>query len=203
MLYLNNDVELARRAVAAALRRLRSDPAIGAVGAKIVRTHGLLQEAGGIVWRDGSTSGYMRDASPLAPEANFVRDADYCSAAFLLVGTALLRELEGFDDAYAPAYYEDTDYACGFLEAGFRLVYDPPPRRADIAAIHADLPDTVEVMHDQPAGLRRVPRGAGRRLRRDLDRAHPQPRQDRADAEGGIRRGPDRARHRGDRRPAQ
>ena len=50
VLLLNNDVELAPGAVAAALDRLMSDRAIGAVGGKMIRTHGLLQEAGCIVW---------------------------------------------------------------------------------------------------------------------------------------------------------
>ena len=53
-LLLHQDVELVRGAVAAALRCLDSDPRIGAVGGKVIRAHGLLHEAGGIIWRDGS-----------------------------------------------------------------------------------------------------------------------------------------------------
>ncbi len=125
LLYLNNDVELAPGAVAAALARLGTDPTIGVVGAKLVRTHGLLQEAGCIVWRDGTTAGYLRDASPLAPEANFVREVDFCSAAFLLTRTALARELGGFDEDFAPAYYEDADFCLRTAGAGRRVIYDP------------------------------------------------------------------------------
>ncbi len=125
VLYLNNDVELAPGAVDRALTRLDADAAIGAVGAKLVRTHGQLQEAGSIIWRDGATAGYLRDASPLAPEANFVRDVDYCSAAFLLVRGKLVRDLGGFDEAFAPGYYEDADLCVRIQEAGYRVVYDP------------------------------------------------------------------------------
>jgi GT2 family glycosyltransferase/glycosyltransferase involved in cell wall biosynthesis len=125
VLLLNNDIELAPGAVGAALRRLDSDASIGAVGGKVIRTHGVLQEAGNIIWRDGSTEGYLRGASPLAPEANFVRDTDFCSAVFLLVRTALLRELDGFDEAFAPAYYEDADLCLRITQAGARVVYDP------------------------------------------------------------------------------
>jgi O-antigen biosynthesis protein len=125
LLYLNNDVELTPGAVDAAMGRLHADPATGAVGAKLIRTHGMLQEAGSIVWRDGQTAGYMRDASPLAPEANFVRDVDYCSAAFLLARTALVRDLGGFDEAFAPGYYEDADLCLRIREAGYRVIYDP------------------------------------------------------------------------------
>ncbi len=60
----------------AALRRLRADPGIGAVCGKLVGAHGGLDSAGIIAWRDGRTQYYLRDASPLAPEANFVRDTD-------------------------------------------------------------------------------------------------------------------------------
>ncbi len=125
ILLLNNDVELAHGAVAQALRRLDTDSTIGAVGGKVIRTNGLLQEAGSIVWRDGGTSGYMRDASPLAPEVNFVRDVDYCSAVFLMARADVLRALGGFDPAYAPAYFEDTDLCVRMRASGHRVVYDP------------------------------------------------------------------------------
>jgi len=125
LLYMNNDVELGYGAIAAALARLGRAEDIGAVGAKIIRTNGRLQEAGSIIWNEGTTVGYMRDASPLAPEANFVRDVDYCSAVFLLCRTALVRELGGFDEAFAPAYFEDADLCVRMLQAGFRVVYDP------------------------------------------------------------------------------
>ena len=125
VLFLNNDLELAPGAVDAALRRLESDERIGAVGAKVIRLHGKLQEAGSIIWRDGTTLGYMCDASPLAPEANFVRDVDFCSAVFLMVRAAVVQRLEGFAEAFAPAYYEDADLCARIAQAGMRVVYDP------------------------------------------------------------------------------
>jgi O-antigen biosynthesis protein len=125
LLFLNNDIELAHGAVAAALSRLSGSDTIGAVGGKVIRTNGVLQEAGSIIWNDGTTVGYMRDASPLAGEANFVRDVDYCSAVFLLCRSALVRRLGGFDEAFAPAYFEDVDLCVRIIEAACRIVYDP------------------------------------------------------------------------------
>lgn len=125
VLFLNNDIQLAPGSVAAAIRRLESEPRIAAVGGKIIRTNEKLQEAGCIVWRDGRTVGYLRDQSPLVPEANFVRDVDFCSAVFLMTRKFLLQDLGGFDVAFAPAYFEDTDLCMRFRKAGYRVVYDP------------------------------------------------------------------------------
>ena len=125
VLYLNNDVILHANAVQIGRDRLAADATLGAVGGKIVRTHGLLQEAGCLLWRDGSAEGWMRDAPPDAPEANYVREVDFCSGAFLLVRGDLLRRLGGFDEAFAPAYYEETDLCLRIKAAGFRVLYDP------------------------------------------------------------------------------
>ena len=125
LLYLNNDVELDFGAVGAALQRLRSADAIGAVCGKIVRAHGRLQEAGSIIWSDGTTTGYVRDASPLTPEANFVREVDYGSAVFLLCRAAVVKSLGGFDEDFMPAYYEDADLCVRIIQVGYRIVYDP------------------------------------------------------------------------------
>lgn len=125
VLFLNNDIELGFGAVEAAMARLRSSAEIGAVGGKIIRSHGLLQEAGCIIWQDGSAQGYMRDAAPLAPEANFVREVDFCSGAFLLCRTAAVRKLGGFDPDFDPAYYEEADLCVRMAAAGYRVVYDP------------------------------------------------------------------------------
>ncbi len=124
-LYLNNDILLQHGAVAAALRRLGSAESIGAVGGKIIRTNGALQEAGCIIWRDGSTEGYLRDADPNISEANFVREVDFCSGVFLAVKTDLLKQLGGFDVQFKPAYFEETDLCIRIQQAGYKIIYDP------------------------------------------------------------------------------
>ena len=118
-------MDLGYGAVAEALRRLRSAKDAGAVCGKIVRTHGRLQEAGSIIWSDGTTTGYLRDGSPLTPAANFVRDVDYGSAVFLLCRAELVKSLCGFDEDFMPAYYEDADLCVRMIGAGYRIIYDP------------------------------------------------------------------------------
>lgn len=124
-LFMNNDITLAPMAIARGLYRLDKDPTVGAVGAKTLRTHGRLQEAGSIIWRDGSVSGYLRDAPATAPEANFLREVDFASGTFLFVRTEALRRIGGFDERFSPAYYEDVDFCFRLQEAGWRVVYDP------------------------------------------------------------------------------
>ncbi len=134
VLYLNNDITLSPGAIETALRRLAADPTIGAVGGKVVRSHGLLQEAGCIVWRNGFTTGYARDRDPMAPEANFARIVDFCSGVFLMVRSEPLQALGGFDDAFAPAYHEETDLCIRLAhEMGLRVLYDP-----DIVVTHLE-----------------------------------------------------------------
>jgi GT2 family glycosyltransferase/glycosyltransferase involved in cell wall biosynthesis len=43
----------------------------------------------------------------------------------LLTRRSTFRELGGFDERYAPAYYEDADYCVRLWQAGLRVVYEP------------------------------------------------------------------------------
>lgn len=125
ILYLNNDLRLYPDALPHALERLYKHEETGAVAAKLIRSNLYLQEAGSIIWRDGATYGYRRQDDPNLPEANFVREVDYGSAAFLLVRTGLVRRLGGYDKRYLPAYFEDTDLCVRLGQIGARIVYDP------------------------------------------------------------------------------
>jgi GT2 family glycosyltransferase len=139
VLLLGEDTELAHGAIDAALHRLHSDERIGAVGGKVLGPDGILREAGGIVWRDGSTLAYLRGATAMAPEANFVRDVDFCSTAFLLMRTTLLQQIGGFDEAFWQRH-ADADLCVRMAEAGYRVIYDPGVAiyQLDGAAIAAD-----------------------------------------------------------------
>lgn len=125
LLLLNNDARLTPGSIAAAVERLDAEPDLGAVGGRIILLDGKLQEAGSIVWSDGTCVGYGRGQDPWAPEFQFRRDVDYCSGAFLMVRRELFERLGRFDTAFAPAYYEETDLCMRIREAGFRIGYDP------------------------------------------------------------------------------
>ena len=125
LLLLNNDAFVRSDALDVAMATLSSASDVGAVGARLLLPSGRLQEAGSIVWSDGSCLGYGRGGDATACEAMFRRDVDFCSGAFLLTWRGLWNELGGFDEAYAPAYYEETDYCLRLQAAGYRVVYEP------------------------------------------------------------------------------
>ena len=122
---LNNDTVCRPGWLDALVATAAANPAIGVVGAKLVYPDGRLQEAGGIIWQDGSGHNYGRDQDADDPRFNFVRDVDYCSGACLLVRRELLTALGGLDPRFSPAYYEDTDLCFSARAAGYRVVYQP------------------------------------------------------------------------------
>ena len=125
LLFLNNDAQLLPGAVEAAVECIVSAPDIGAVGARIILPDGRLQEAGSIVWSDGSCAGYGRGGDPAASEFQFRRDVDFCSGAFLLTPRNVFEECGGFSEIYKPAYYEEVDYCMRLWARGLRVVYEP------------------------------------------------------------------------------
>jgi GT2 family glycosyltransferase/SAM-dependent methyltransferase len=125
ILLLNSDAFVRSQSLAAALETLDGAANVGAVGGRLILPSGKLQEAGSIVWSDGSTLGYGRGLAADASEGMFRRDVDYCSGAFLLTTRSLWNRLDGFDEAFAPAYYEETDYCMRLWAAGYRVVYEP------------------------------------------------------------------------------
>ncbi|APW44983.1 glycosyl transferase [Rhodoferax saidenbachensis] len=125
LVLLNSDAVLQQGALAAACTRLDAEPAIGALGGRIVLTRGGLQEAGNRIFRDGRTVGIGRDDNPFCPAAMASRATDYVSGVLLAVPMPIWRMLGGFDETFAPAYYEDTDFCLRVWQAGFRVVYEP------------------------------------------------------------------------------
>jgi GT2 family glycosyltransferase/SAM-dependent methyltransferase len=129
LVLLNNDTQPARGWLTALLRTFDDHPDAGAVGGKLVFPDGTLQEAGSLVFRDGSAANFGRgDRNPDHPLFNHVRQVDYCSAALLATPRRLFLELGGFDSCYVPAYYEDTDYCFKLRDKGYRVYYQPAAR---------------------------------------------------------------------------
>ncbi|GGG76647.1 glycosyl transferase family protein [Parapedobacter pyrenivorans] len=109
--FLNNDVQVLPGWLDNLVAPFENFDRVGLVGAKLIYPFGLLQEAGGIVNYKGEPGNYGKFKDPQDIFYNYLREADYCSGACILALKTDLIELDGFDEAFAPAYYEDTDLA--------------------------------------------------------------------------------------------
>ncbi len=125
LVFLNNDTAVTDYWLDRLLETFSRFPNTGIAGARLLFPDGSLQEVGGIIFRDGSGWNYGRGQDPADPRFQYARKADYVSGACLAVPKALFQQLGGFDDHYAPAYYEDTDLAFKCRDAGFEVRVQP------------------------------------------------------------------------------
>ena len=122
LLFLNNDTLMKPGWLDELVETFEQVPNVGIVGSRLLYPDGSLQEAGGIIWRLGDAWNWGRGGDPNEPSFSFLRDTDYVSGAALMIEHALFEELGGFDELFAPAYYEDTDLCFRVRARGKRVV---------------------------------------------------------------------------------
>lgn len=125
IVFLNNDTQVQPNWLQPMVDLLKENKNIGMAGAKLVYPNGCLQEAGGILWKDGSAWNYGHMKNPTDPEYCYVKEADYISGAAIMIRASLWNEIGGFDESFAPAYYEDTDLAFEVRKHGYKVFLQP------------------------------------------------------------------------------
>ena len=125
LLFLNNDTHVHTNWLDSLVKTFADNTDAGLVGSKLIYPDGRLQEAGGIVFNDGSGWNYGRLDTADKAEYNHLREVTYCSGASILVRTRTFEQLGGFDSRYKPAYYEDTDMAFAMRDLGLKVYYQP------------------------------------------------------------------------------
>jgi O-antigen biosynthesis protein len=123
--FLNNDTQVTTGWLSSLTELLDNRPDVGMVGSKLVYPNGRLQEAGGIIWQDGSGWNFGHNQDPELPEFNYVKEVDYISGASIMLRKETWDALNGFDENFSPAYCEDTDLAFQIRKHNLKVVYQP------------------------------------------------------------------------------
>lgn len=125
ILFLNNDTQVQENWLQPLVNLIESKPDIGLVGSKLVYPDGKLQEAGGILWNDGSAWNYGNRQNPEKSEFNYIKEVDYISGASIMIKKSLWTMIGGFDERFTPAYCEDSDLAFEVRKLGYKVFYQP------------------------------------------------------------------------------
>jgi GT2 family glycosyltransferase len=122
---LNNDTQVQAGWLDALVAVFEEETGVGIVGSKLIYPSGHLQEAGAALKRDGRVELIGLNADPSAATYARRRRVDHCSGASLLIEKTLFDRLGGFDEVYAPAYYEDCDLSLRVQAQGLDVIYEP------------------------------------------------------------------------------
>ncbi len=122
---LNNDTLVLDGWMSELVSVLERRPDVGLVGSKLIYPDGVLQEAGCVVWKDGSAWNIGKGLNPNLPQFNYLKEVDYVSGASLMFPKTLWDEFMGFDERYAPSYCEDSDLAFQMRYNGYKVMYQP------------------------------------------------------------------------------
>ncbi len=125
LVFVNDDATVTPGWLAALDGAMSDDRRIAVVGSRVLLADGRVQEAGDVIWRDGSTSHLGRGLP--ADEAALLtrRDVDYVSFCSAMVRREAWEDVGGFDERYFPAYYEDADLCMTARAKGWRVVCEP------------------------------------------------------------------------------
>ena len=124
---LNNDTEVYKGFLNELIYVFDNFPNVGAVGSKLVNADGSLQEAGCVFMKGCEIHQIVNKREVFYPQVNFIYKVDYCSGCSLLFRRNKdSGELNLFDEQFAPAYFEETDFCFQLKHLQHKDVYYTP-----------------------------------------------------------------------------
>ena len=103
----------------------RRRPGIGATGPLFLFPNGTIQEAGAVINDEGYPIRFQRGNRLDAEGMLQPKVVDYTSGAAFLISRDLFLQVGGFDLAYEPSYYEDTDLCFKTRALGRKILFCP------------------------------------------------------------------------------
>jgi GT2 family glycosyltransferase len=125
---LHDDAEIESGCIEALVAAAEADPRAGAIGGLMLDADGRPQSAGGILWRDGTTSPPWSGEPPPAEAFVDIRPVDYVATAAMLVRARTWDAIGGLDERFYPGYYVDVDAAMAVREIGQVVRFEPRAR---------------------------------------------------------------------------
>jgi GT2 family glycosyltransferase len=122
---VNNDVVLHEHALEELLATFDAHASAAVVGGLVLNADGTVQENGGVVWQEAAAANHHRGWELYEEFAFNVRPADYVSGCWIGIRRAAWDRLGGFDERFAPAYYEETDLCFAARAAGMEVLVNP------------------------------------------------------------------------------
>lgn len=108
---LNNDTEVHENFLKELLFVFENFKNVGAVGSKLINPDKSLQEAGSVFMKNLEIRQIVKNKKTFYPEVNYISKVDYCSGCSLLFKRKDDNDnLNLFDEQFAPAYFEETDF---------------------------------------------------------------------------------------------
>lgn len=143
VLLLNQDATLEPNCLVALEAAFARDPKVGVAGCKLLYPdRETLQHAGGFL--DGRTleGRHFGHREKDVGQYDLEREVEFVTGAALALRLACLRELGGFDEVFAPGYYEDVALCGRARAAGWKVLYVPTARACHLES--ASFTDRME-----------------------------------------------------------
>lgn len=124
---LNNDTIVKKDFLSELFYVFENFKNVGAVGSKLINADGSLQEAGAVFLKNGKITQIVKNKTVYSPEVNYIYEVDYCSGASLLFKKHQDNgEMNLLDEAFLPAYFEETDFCFRLRHEQNKKIYYTP-----------------------------------------------------------------------------
>ncbi|MBN9279964.1 MAG: glycosyltransferase [Hyphomicrobium sp.] len=125
LLFLRSDTIVLPNWLRPLVQVMDDDRRVAIVGSKSLDQNGAIEEAGGVLYSDGSAVKIGQGRRRRSTFYSLVREVDYTSGSSMLVRRDFWREAEGFDNRFGRSDYRDADLAMTARARGYHVVCQP------------------------------------------------------------------------------